>query len=194
MNYQIKGLKELLKGLDPKIATAVLARSLNTTTRQAMTAGNKETRTKYNIKAGELKSYMSMTRAKETAGEMGTTVRVSSESVPLYRFAGQSYVAKTKGAKKYYGASAKPLKSERRKRYKGAFPAVMSSGHLGIFTRSKTKKSRKTGRAAIVEKRMITATSMFDGLGSDAMYAYVEDNLMDVFFKEYKRKAWVAGR
>ena len=134
-----------------------------------------------------------MKRATDASGELKTVVTLSSEAVPLYRFAGQSFVAKTKGAKKYYGASAKPLKKVRRKRYKGAFPAIMSNGHLGIFTRSKSKKSRVDGRAAIKEKTMITATTMFDGLGSDAMYKNVDDNLMDVFFAEYKRKAWVAS-
>jgi len=194
MNYEIKGMKELMRGLDPKIATAVLARSLNTTTRRAMTAGSKEVRGTYNIKAAEMKSYMSMRRAREHTGSMRTVVKVSSESVPLYRFGGQSFIARTKGAKKYYGASAKPLKKKRRTKYKGAFPAVMKSGHLGIFTRSKSRRSRTDGRAAIIEKRMITATSMFDGLGSDAMYKYVDKNLLDIFFTEYKRKAWVASR
>lgn len=193
MNYEIKGMKELMKGLDPKIATSVLARSLNTTTKRAMTAGSKEVRGTYNIKASELNSYMSMRKAREYSGDLRTVVKVSSQSVPLYRFGGQSFVAKTKGAKKYYGASAKPLRRSRRKKYKGAFPAVMSNGHLGIFTRSKSRRSRTDGRAAIVEKKMITATSMFNGLGSEAMYKYVDVNLIDIFFNEYKRKAWVAN-
>ncbi len=136
---------------------------------------------------------MSMRRASDSSGTMKTVVKVSSASVSLYRFAGQSFVARTKGAKRYFGASAKPLKKVRRKKYKGAFPAVMKNGHLGIFTRSKSRRSRTDGRAAIVEKKMITATSMFNGLGSDEMYKYVDDNLMDVFFAEYKRKAWVAN-
>ncbi len=194
MNYEIKGMKDLLKGLDPKIATAVLTRSLNAITKKAMTAGNKETRGKYNIKAGDLKSYMRMKRASNNSGKLRTVVKLSSGSVAMYKFGGQSFVAKTKGAKRYFGASAKPLKTKRRTKYKGAFPAVMSNGHLGIYRESKSRRSRKTGRAAIQELRMITPTSMFEGLGSDAMYEYVDDNLLDVFFDEYKRKAWVLNR
>ncbi len=192
MSYTIKGMEDLIKDLNPETVEKVMISALNTTTKRAVTKGNRAVRETYNIKAGDLKSYEKISRAK--AGAIRTVVVVSSAGVPLYKFGGQSYRARTKGRKQYYGASAKPLKKSRRQRYKGTFPAVMSSGHLGMFTRSKSKRSRTDGRAAIREKIMITATSMFDSKGKDAMFDYVDDNLIDIFYKEYKSRAWRAGR
>lgn len=192
MSYTIKGMKDLLKDLDPKTVEKVTVSALNTTTKKALVKGNQAVQETYNILSRDLKGYEKISRA--TAGRIRTVVVISSAGIPLYKFGGQSYRARTKGRKQYYGASAKPLKKSSRKKYKGTFPAVMSNGHLGMFTRSKSRRSRTDGRSAIREKIMITATSMFDSKGKDAMFAYVDDNLIDIFYKEYKSRAWRAGR
>lgn len=187
MGTKNKGFDKLISDLAPDKARGVMATALNTTTRMAQTKANQATRQHYNIKAGDLKKYESIKKANRN--NLSTTLKVTGEPVPLYAFAGQSFVAKTKGAKKYFGASAKPLKSAGRKRY-NAFPAVMKSGHLGIFRQTGKRMKSNPKRMAIQELKMITSATMFALKGETALWMEVDAKLIKSFMREYERQVW----
>lgn len=182
--YEIKGLEALMNDLTPEIAEKVAITTLNTVARKATTAGNRALQKYYNLKTSDLKKYERVIRARK--GRMVATLIVSGTSVPLYKFGGQSYVAKTKGAKKYYGASAKPLRTKGRQRYPNTFPVALKSGHLGMFSRTGERMKSNNKRMAIVEHRMVTGATMFDLKGQQELFKYASDNMAEVFIREYK--------
>ncbi len=168
-----------------------MADTLVAIARKGITRGNKEVRGKYNIKAGDMKKTQRVKKNKES---LEVSMIISSYPIAMYKFAGQSFVARTKGRKIYYGASAKPFKRSGRIKFKDSFPAVMKSGHLGIFSKGNKRMASNSKRWLIKERMMKTPTYMFDELGKDAMFAYIDDNLIDEFYKKYKVKAWRASR
>lgn len=183
-SYEIKGLESLMKDLTPEIAEKVAITTLNTIARKATTQGNRALQKYYNIKTSDLKKYQRVVRARK--GRLVSTLIVSGTSVPLYKFAGQSYVARTKGAKKYFGASAKPLKTGGRKRYPNTFPVVLKSGHIGAFSRTGERMKSNRKRWAIIEHRMVTGATMFDLRGQKELYKYASENMEKEFIREYK--------
>lgn len=192
MASSIKGLDKLVKDLDKSVAQSVMVKTMNTVARKATTDGNRALQKHYNIKTTDLKKYERLSRA--TKDKLNVVLRVGGDSVPLFKFGGQTYVAKTKGRKKYYGASAKPLKSAGRKRYPNTFPVVLKSGHLGMFSRTGKRMRSNPKRWAIVEHRMITSATMFDSKGKEALFNYAEKKMIEQFYREYKSKFYAASK
>jgi len=173
----VKGIKALERQLDPKLLRMSLRRSLDRTVTTAVKEASMAVRSVYNIKASRLKSYITVRKA--TVEDLEARITLRSKPIPLIEFGGSKYIAKRKGRKVYYGASAKVLKKERKKRYKGAFIATMGS-HTGIYRR----KGR--GRFPVRELTVISATTMFRKYGVDKIEDVFERVFLERVMREYR--------
>lgn len=192
MATTIKGMGELISALDADIAAGVMVTTMNTVGRRATVEGNRALQKYYAIKSGELKKAQWLKKASK--GNLNVTLRVQGQTVPLYVMGGQSYVARTKGNKKYYGASAKPLTGQGRKKYPNTFPVVLQSGHLGMFSRTSKRMRSNPKRYAIIEHRMVTAATMYDTKGYEDMFTYADKEMLDTFVKAYRSKFYATQR
>lgn len=68
LEYDIRDLKALRETFDPRVVNKALKWSVNATARKAATRISKETRQRYDIKAGDIKRRLSIERVERDAG------------------------------------------------------------------------------------------------------------------------------
>lgn len=155
-----------------KFIDLAAVRAINRVSTTARTAALKHTRQDWNIKAGTLRKYTKIKRARRGDGTLVFSIR--SEPVPLIEFAARS-------TKK--GATYKVKRRVGRQLLKSGFIATMKSGHKGVFT-------RKSGaRLPILEHKVITPTSMFDQGADKVFINTVNEKVVDRFRHELENLA-----
>lgn len=189
MTITVKGVKQLEKQLDPRLLQLSLKRGLERTTTTAVKEATQAVTGVYNIKARDVKSYLKV--KKPTVEDLVVTIRMSSKPIPLFKFGGKRYRLRKKPknsskTRTYYGASAKVLKKERRKKYKGAFVATMG-GHTGIYRRKGPK------RFPVRELTVISPTSMFRKYGVDKIEAVFERVFLERVMADYRYRMQKRG-
>lgn len=170
MKIEIKGVDNVLSMTDPKKIDIAAVRSLNHTIGVARTAGLKDTREDWNIKAAPLKKYTKIKRA--TKGSMTAVFTIESHPIPLIEFAARQ----TKR-----GTTYKVKRRTGRQRINSAFITTTKSGHRGVFRR-KTKR-----RLPIVELNIITPTSMFEQESDDVFAKTIKSKFPERFWHELNR-------
>ena len=120
---KLDGLDRLMKQLDPKLVKKAAVRSLNRTAPQAFTAGSKEVRKEYNVKAKDINKAKQIQKA--NFSNLYAVIKIVGARFKVLSFAARE-------VKK--GVTVKIKKSGGRKLIPGAFKASMRYGP-GIFKR-----------------------------------------------------------
>jgi len=178
VRIELNGLKQLQKKLDPNLLTAAYVRALNSTSTSAVAALSTAVTGRYTILVKDFKS--TIRKKKATYADPVAVIDITSSPIPLAKFRAKKVRVRRKG-RTYWGASAKVLKKERARRYKGAFMATMKSGHTGVFVR------KGSARLPILEKRVISPTTMVKMVdGEDIVEEIFRKHFKERFLKDYK--------
>lgn len=158
-------------GADQVLVKKALVRAANRTAVSLRAVAVKEVRSRYAIKAKDIRDNLKLRRAKESDVDPKATLfasekrgiplikfRVGSKAVPSTRWAGVSGEKRARG--KVYVKVTRA-----RKQVKGGFAAKMKSGHIGIFIRDPNKRMRKKKKQAIRELFGPSATVLLGKAG-----------------------------
>lgn len=120
-------VREAFRRLGDRQARAAIARATQRAGQGARVEAGKEIRGEITLKAGAVRSAITVSRASPSRPVV--EVNVSGKGVPLGRYS----VRQTKT-----GVSVQVKRGNARKIIKGAFVATMRSGHRGVWWRQKT--------------------------------------------------------
>jgi len=189
MRITVTGVKRLERQLDPKLLQLALKRGLERTTTTAVKEASQAVRAIYNIKARDVKDNLRV--KKPTVRDLVVTIYMSSKPIPLFAFGGRRIKVRKKPrnssrTRTYYGASAKILRKGKRVKYKGAFIASKGA-KTGIF------KRKGAARLPIVEKRVISPTTMFRKYGVDRIEEVFNRVFEERVMADYRYRISKAG-
>lgn len=158
LKIELKGVKEALATLDPRIVKTATVRALNKSAASGKTAASKEIRASYTISKTDLDKNIAVRKVTQRSDIFESQIVASSSlpksRIPLINFkakqAGTTLMSvkgkrlglmwnKKRGTKE--GAQVLIKKAAGWKTIKGAFIAKMKSGHIGVFQRK--DKARK---------------------------------------------------
>jgi len=166
IKIEVRGLKEAAASVDPAIFEKASRRTVNEVAKKARTAISDEIRTKYTVKAGELKGRMALTLASQKNGLV--RIRIAGKKIPLTGFTGTRQTQR--------GVSVEVIRGQRRV-ISHAF--LLGSGSdrrvwwrtwrmkgeskpHGTTPRSQGAKLPKHMREPITQVRSVSAAGMFD--------------------------------
>jgi len=153
-----------------------IVRALNITVRGGITDASRAIRSRFNVRAGDVRRGLYVKRASYSDAELVASINGAAKAgISLYRYSGRPTLAKSGGAAtattrrggKYsppVGASFLVNLAKGRSTLPGSFVARMRSGHVGIFQRE------AEGRAPIRER-----------FGPDPISLLESDEIVDGF-------------
>ena len=178
MTVEITGIDKLtgsLSALGGSAMNKAMASALNKTTTTAKSEMSKAVRNVYNIKKKDLDPHIVVNKA--TKANHSVVITVKTKSIGLIHFNATASKARDKGQKRYFKTSAKVMKSERKKAYKGAFIANVN-GSPQVFRRTTRK------RLPIIKLTVITPTTMTHKEGLETFEKVFSEKMNDTFFHE----------
>lgn len=141
ISFDIDDARELVKGLNvgEKVLVQAVVSSLNKTIVSTRAEASRMIRVEYNVKAGAIKAELAISRASYRRQE-AKILGEGSPGIPLFDFSPTPKKAPSTKRLKAGGYGPKKgikvmIRKGDRKIVKGAFVAMMPSGHVGVFKR-----------------------------------------------------------
>lgn len=209
IRIEVKGIKDVMKNLDPKKVEKAARSALNRVKTQAKTEAVKKMSKIWNIKQGDLLKKSSGKDRIETSGYIGSDLTAHiyfmSGGISLayfgateFRFKGNTLVKMNRKASRITRRTAKdrpgvqvqPLRGGKVTRLKAFFSAVKygKSGaagfHMGVFSRHKGG-----GRLPIYERKMISVATMIRKREViEPLQRFIQEKFNERFSHELKRQ------